>query len=664
MPIKPHWAKPKSPNKQGLNQLSLLCTLKNIHLAFGTKVLFDGANINIHAGDRIGLLGLNGRGKSSLFKILADIVKPDMSNPVFMFDKAKGANDPSKEFTVFQVPQDFKVVPGRPVKEYYLEYYPDLKKWHTRLKELEELVGQDEKYLDEQKDLFDKWDHADGWNLASSFESYLRFFDVPNQDGEVTNLSGGEQKKILLSVGLSCKANLVLWDEPTNHLDIETIERFEDELRQTNRAYILISHDRTLLSKVCKKIFHITNGEIKEYQGSYADYLEFLAEKEEERKRVLSRLKNSLRRETDWMRQGIKARGTRAKSRVDNFKELKGQVENIISQTRKDMSLSMSSTDKKRKKLLEFKHVTFGFNDQTLFEDLNFVMTKGEKIGLIGPNGVGKTSLASLIADQLQANSGEIQRGDGLIIKYFSQKRTELDLEKTPYEILGDGSEFVYLANGKEKHVISYLEDFLFPREEINRPLKTFSGGERSRLQMALNLKEPGDIWIFDEPTNDLDLETLQILEKTLMDFEGSIILISHDRSFLSNITNRVWLLDDKKIEHFQAGYEQVSPYLEALTLNKQLEENKPEEETQSVSTNNSPKKKISNKEKIRLRKLPSLIEQAEKDVEKYNSEITKMGTMELSKEEAEKLSTLATKMAVLEESLLAMYEEFEEIQS
>lgn len=645
--------------------MSLLCTLKNLHLSYGTKVLFNDANINIHTGDRIGLLGLNGRGKSSLFKILTEQVNPDLSKPPFMFDKAKGVNDPQKAFTVFQIPQDFVVVKDRPIKEYYLEYYPDLDKWNKRLIELESLVATDEKYLHEQKDLFDKWDHAGAWKIASSFESYLKFFEVPDIDGDVLTLSGGEQKKILLSVGLSSSANLVLWDEPTNHLDIETIERFEDELRQTNRAYILISHDRTLLSKVCKKIFHITTGEIKEYEGSYADYLEFLAEKEEERKRVLARLKNSLRRETDWMRQGIKARGTRAKSRVDNFKQLKGQVENIISQTRKDMSLNISSTDKKRKKLLEFKNVSFGFDGVNLFENIDLVMTKGEKIGLIGPNGVGKSTLASLISEKFKPTNGTIQTAEGLIIKYFSQKRTELDLEKTPYEILGDGSEFIFMPDGREKHVISYLEDFLFPREEINRPLRTFSGGERSRLQMALNLKEPGDIWIFDEPTNDLDLETLQILEKALMDFEGSIILISHDRSFLSNITNRVWLLDHKKIEFFQAGYEQVSPYLEALALSKEFED---DEETEVLSkaaaVQESPKKKLSNKEKDRLKKLPKLIQTTEAKIEELNKIVVDLGSKELNQDESKQLADIATEMGTLEESLLSMYEEFEELQS
>ncbi len=583
-----------------------------------------------------------------------------------MFDKAKGVNDPQKAFTVFQIPQDFVVVKERPIKEYYLEYYPELSKWHKRLIELESLVATDEKYLHEQKDLFDKLDHADAWRLASNYENYLKFFEVPDVDGDVLTLSGGEQKKILLSVGLSSTANLVLWDEPTNHLDIETIERFEDELRQTNRAYILISHDRTLLSKVCKKIFHITTGEIKEYEGSYADYLEFLAEKEEERKRVLARLKNSLRRETDWMRQGIKARGTRAKSRVDNFTQLKGQVENIISQTRKSMSLNISSTDKKRKKLLEFKKVSFGFDGVNLFENIDLIMTKGEKIGLIGPNGVGKSTLASLISEKFKPTDGIVQKADDIVIKYFSQKRDELDLEKTPYEILGDGSEFIFMPDGRQKHVISYLEDFMFPREEINRPLRTFSGGERSRLQMALNLKEPGDIWIFDEPTNDLDLETLQILEKALMDFEGSIILISHDRSFLSNITNRVWLLDQKKIEFFQAGYEQVSPYLEALALSKEFEEESQSEELSKSAGAPVPqkKKKLSNKEKDRLKKLPKLIENTEAKIEELNTIAVDLGTKELTQEESKQLAEVASEMGTLEESLLSMYEEFELLQA
>ena len=212
--------------------------------------------------------------------------------------------------------------------------------------------------------------------------------------------------------------------------------------------------------------------------------------------------------------------------------------------------------------------------------------------------------------------------------------------------------------------MIAYLEDFLFPREEINRPLKTFSGGERSRLQMALNLKEPGDIWIFDEPTNDLDLETLQILEKTLTEFEGSVILISHDRSFLSNITNRVWLLDQKKLEYFHGGYEQVSPYLEALALNRELESEQEAEVQKVVSPEVKAKKKLSNKEKDRLRKLPSLIESTETKIEELNSKISEMGSMELTKEDSEKLSLFATEMGNLEEELLAMYEEFEELQS
>ena len=296
------------------------------------------------------------------------------------------------------------------------------------------------------------------------------------------------------------------------------------------RALSSYSHDRTLLSKVCKKIFHIQHAKIKEYNGAYADYLSFLAEKEEERKKTLTKLKNTLKRETEWMRQGIKARGTRAKYRVDHYHELKTKVSEVISLAKKNINFNISHSQRKAKKVLEFQNVSFSYTQKPLFNDISTTIYRGDKIGILGANGVGKSTLVSLVASQLTPTKGSIKKADNLKIKYFSQKRSELNLQKTPYEIAGEGNDFITLPNGKRKHVISYLEDFLFPREEIHRPLKTFSGGEKNRLQMALNLKESADLFIFDEPTNDLDIDTLQILETKLAEFNESLLLISHDR--------------------------------------------------------------------------------------------------------------------------------------
>ena len=627
--------------------MSLLCSIKNINLTFGTKTIFRNAQLSISTGDRIGLLGLNGKGKSTLFKILSGDVVPDHSTPPFEFNKARGDGDDAKRFSLFYIPQELPVTGHEnvSVKDYFFVFYPELKNlYETHLDEFERLHG---------------------WELIQDYESYLKYFGHENLDKKITDLSGGEQKKILLSLGLSSNANLILWDEPTNHLDIETIKLFEDELNSTQKAFMLITHDRFLLSKLTRRILHIQHGRIENFDGSYTDYLAFLERSEQAKMSLLNKLKNNLEREQAWMRQGVKARGTRSKKRVENFLDLKDRVSTIKSEAKKTLDLSLQKSGRQTKILVSFSDMDFEYSSsKVLFQQINGEIHKGNKIGLLGQNGVGKTTLLKLIKGDLNPTAGKMKTAENLQIQYFSQKRDELDIDTTPYQLLGDGNDFVALPDGSKKHVISYFESFLFERDDINRPLKTFSGGEKSRLQLAFNLTKPGDILIFDEPTNDLDLETIQILEEKLAEFPGAVILISHDRAFLSTVTNKVWLIDEKNLQNFEGGYDQVSPYLDALEIEKELKESSKEVTTPpAAATPSAPAKPVNNKNKMRLDTIYTDIEASEAKVKIIEEKIAGLDYTKLADPKNGELKILTDAQGVLEERLLALYQELEELE-
>ncbi|WP_127718106.1 ABC-F family ATP-binding cassette domain-containing protein [Halobacteriovorax sp. HLS] len=656
--------------------MALLCTLSNIHLNLGTKNLFTGTGFTISYGDRIGLLGLNGQGKSSLFKILADKLKPDHATPPFSFDKANSGGENNSGFSSFLVPQEMNLEVGKSItiKEFFFTFYPEHQKIHSELDQLNLRLETElsDELIEKQEDLLQKLDHLQSWELIGSFESYLKYFGIYDFEADVSLLSGGEQKKILLSLGFTARENLILWDEPTNHLDIETIKLFENELMNSNKTFMLITHDRYLLGKVSSRIFHIQRGMIETFNGSYTDYLDFLSEQEEARKKLLNKLKNSLSREQAWMRQGIKARGTRSKKRVEGFNDLKSKVSNLKGEAKKALLLNVSTSGRQTRSLVELTDVTFSYPGKDVFKDVNLNVYKGDRIGLIGKNGVGKTTLVKLILEELKVTSGKLKNAEDLQIQYFSQKKDEFDPNLTPFDILGDGSDHVDLPDGRKKHIAGYFEDFLFLKDDLHRPIKTLSGGEKSRLQLAKNLTRSADVWIFDEPTNDLDLETLQILEDTLINFKGSLILISHDRSFLSNVTNKTWVIDAGTIEQFVGGYAQAEPYLEALALEHIIDGEDEEQERQhpkeEVSEPEVPtetaESKLNNTQKLRLQELPKLIEKAESSIQGIEKLMLKFNFENMDEDTSKLYSDLAIKKDTLEEELLALYDELDTLNS
>jgi ATP-binding cassette subfamily F protein uup len=351
---------------------------------------------------------------------------------------------------------------------------------------------------------------------------------------------------------------------------------------------------------------------------------------------------------------------------VESFVDLKSKVATIRSEAQKTLEISLKNARRQTKVLVTFKDLCFAYpKSEPLFKNFSGTIQKGEKIGLLGKNGVGKTTLLQLMREELFPSSGTMKVADDLKIQYFSQKREELDSELTPHQVLGDGSDYVTFPDGTKRHVVSYFEDFLFERTEIHRPLKTFSGGEKSRLQLALNFTRPGDILIFDEPTNDLDLETIQLLEEKLSAFQGALILISHDRAFLSTITNKVWLIENENLQIFEGGYEQVTPYLEALELEKDLKEEESKEVPIAAPTPAvKEKKNLTNKDKERLDAIYKEVENTERKAKVIEDKLAQFDYSNTQAANNAQLKILTDAQGLLEGQLLTLYQELEYLTS
>lgn len=619
-----------------------LCTLKNLTLTYPHKNLFLDVSFTLNKGDKIGVLGLNGHGKSSLFKVLAGTVEPNITTPAFQYDKAS-------QFSLVLIPQELPIEGDETVEDYFLNFYPNFKKLHEELKTANP---------DRQAQIYEELDQLGEATIHQKYTSYLKSFGVQNFDAKVFGLSGGEQRKIALSLGLSAPHEIVLWDEPTNHLDLNTIEIFEEELKNSNKTYMIISHDRTMLNNVVDRIIHIQHGKIRSFQGTYNAYLEFLKEENRDRELRIEKLFNLQRRETAWISRGAKARRTKSKKRIEDYQKLNESITELKSLAHKSVSMDLKHSGRKTKQLIEAIDLGLAFKDRVLFKHLNFKVMQGAKIALMGQNGVGKSSLLKIMMGELQPSQGQLRRSEDLKIGYFSQKRESLDPEMTPWQLIGEGTDFIYTNTGEKRHVASYLENFLFKSEELKRPIKTFSGGEKNRLQLAYFMKDAMDVWIFDEPTNDLDLETIGILEDELKEFKGTLIIVGHDRSFIENTTTTCWLIHQHGLEIFEGGFSQCEYFLEALELEDKLRTLKPTQKVEEKKDN------LSNKDKIRLDKVQQEISEQEKMIAQIDDLISRMASNVRETETVDKISALEAKRHVCEEKLMILMEEWEELEA
>ncbi|WPU67015.1 ABC-F family ATP-binding cassette domain-containing protein [Peredibacter starrii] len=627
--------------------MTTLLTLQNLSLHYPHKIIFKDVTFTLNQGDKIGVLGLNGHGKSSLFKVIAGLVTPDTTTPPFIYDK-------SKDFTYFYVPQELPNLSDWNIENYFFEFHPEMGKLKRRLDKINEQLGMGEgnfdKLINEQSHIYEELTKLGEDKLHAQYVSYLKFFGVENIDRMMSSLSGGEQRKVALSLGLSAPQELILWDEPTNHLDLETIQDFEDELQGSKKTFMIISHDRSLLNNVVDRIIHIQQGKLRSFSGTYEAYLQFLVDDQKRREKELDKLTNAQRRETAWIRRGVQARRTKSKKRIEDYGTLNKTIQDLKSQAHKSVSLNLQSSGRKTKILMSAEDLTLKFGERTLFDNLNFSIAKGDKIALLGRNGVGKSSLLKILLGELEQTSGTVTRAHNLDVGYFSQKREALKDDETPWKMIGEGIDYVISNTGEKRHVASYLENFLFSSDEIKRPIHTFSGGEKNRLQLAQFMKHSRDIWIFDEPTNDLDLETIGILEEELRNYEGALIIVGHDRSFINNTTDKCWVLHDGKIENFEAGFSQAELFLEAIHLEEELKKKVPAEARPAPKVEVTSSK-MTNKERNRYDQLGKEIEKLEAKIGTQKSELENFDYTKFDKKKADEMQAqLAKSEAKMEE--------------
>ncbi len=503
-----------------------LLTLDRLELAYGHWPLLDGASLVVEAGERIGLIGRNGTGKSSLLKIIAGESLPD-AGEVWRAPGLKLA----------YVPQEPQFQAGHNVFEAVAEGVGAaqtlLAEYHAVAHAMAE--GDETVYAD-----FERLSHAlevaDAWRLNSRVEETLQRLDL-NADAAVETLSGGLKKRVALARALVTDPELLLLDEPTNHLDFSTIEWLETLLNDYRGALLFITHDRRFLDNVANRIVELDRGSLREYQGNFSAYQLKKAEQLEVEAIHNRKFDKFWKQEEVWIRKGVEARRTRNEGRVRRLESLRQTREARIARAGQ-VGFQIDAGDRSGKVVAELDHVTYGYDDRILIRDFSTTILRGDKLGLLGPNGVGKTTLIRLILGEVQPLSGSIKQGTKLEVAYFDQFRNQLNDDATLIDTISPGSDYVEIG-GQKKHVISYLEDFLFPAERARAKVSALSGGERNRLLLARLFARPANLLVLDEPTNDLDIDTLELLEQLLQDYDGTVIIVSHDRAFLDNVVTQ-----------------------------------------------------------------------------------------------------------------------------
>jgi len=520
-----------------------LLTFDRLELAYGHWPLLDGASLVIEAGERIGLIGRNGTGKSSLLKIIAGINPPDAGD-VWRKPALKMA----------YVPQEPQFQPGHTVFEAVAEGVGEAQRlladYHTAAHRVAE--GDMDAFEDLER-LSHELEIHDAWRLNSRVEETMQRLGL-DADRVVDTLSGGLKKRVALARALVTEPELLLLDEPTNHLDFSAIDWLESLLLDFKGALLFITHDRRFLDNVANRIIELDRGQLREYTGNFTAYQAKKAEQLEIEAVHNRKFDKFWKQEEVWIRKGVQARRCRDEGRVRRLEALRLTREARMGRTGQ-VGFQIDSGERSGKIVTEMENISYGYGDRTLIRDFSGTLLRGDKLGLLGPNGAGKTTLIRLILGELQPQSGKVKQGTKLEVAYFDQFRNQLNDEATLIDTIAPGSDFVEIG-GQRKHVISYLEDFLFPAERSRAKVGALSGGERNRLLLARLFARPANLLVLDEPTNDLDIDTLELLEQLLQDYSGTVLIVSHDRTFLDNVvTQSVVFEGDGKLTEIVGGY-------------------------------------------------------------------------------------------------------------
>ena len=569
-----------------------LITLDNISLRFSEKIILDEVNATIHKGDKIGLIGRNGEGKSTFLKLLAGLISADDGD-------LKVQNRTTISYLEQQPPEDNSDTLFNIVAQGLGEAGKVIANYHDSLKE-----GNDSKSSKLQQQI----ESEDLWHYLHKIETILNRFQL-NSDSQLSTLSGGWKRRVMLARAIIQEPDILLLDEPTNHMDITAILDLEKMLKDFHGTLLLISHDRSFVKGIVNKIFDLDRGRLSVFDCGYDDYLkrkEILLNSEELEN---ARFNKKLAQEEVWIRQGIKARRTRNEGRV---RALEAMRKKFINTRKRQGNVKIHTLeDEKRvsKIVFEVKNISYSIDELELVKKFSLLVLKGEKIGIIGGNGSGKSTLIRLLLDDLKPNEGNIRRSKTIQLAYFDQMRETLDPNLKAMDFVSGGKDYIDI-NGKSKHVIGYLRQFLFTGKQAMSPIKMFSGGEKNRLMLAKILSQPANLLVLDEPTNDLDVETLELLEEMLVDYEGTLILISHDRTFLNNIVSSTIVMEGNAIiEQYNGGYDdyilQKEDKVKSKSSKSESEKAKPRKSSQ----------KLSYKDQQLLKSLPGNIEDLENEI-------------------------------------------------
>jgi ATP-binding cassette subfamily F protein uup len=574
-----------------------LLTFDRLELAYGHHPLLDGASLVVEAGERIGLIGRNGTGKSSLLKIIAGINPPDAGD-IWRKPGLKLA----------YVPQEPQFQPGHTVFEAVAEGVGAAQRlladYHAAAHRVAE--GDMEAYPDFER-LSHELEVHDAWRLNSKVEETMQRLGL-DAERTVETLSGGLKKRVALARALVTEPEMLLLDEPTNHLDFAAIEWLESLLKEYKGALLFITHDRRFLDNVANRIVELDRGSLREYAGNFSAYQLKKAEQLEIEEVHNRKFDKFWKQEEAWIRKGVKARRCRDEGRVRRLEALRLVREARIGRSGQ-VGFQLDSGERSGKIVAEMDGISYGYDDRTLIRDFSGVLLRGDKLGLLGPNGAGKTTLIRLILGELQPTSGTIKQGTKLEVAYFDQFRNQLNDDATLIDTIAPGSDFVEIG-GQRKHVISYLEDFLFPAERSRAKVSALSGGERNRLLLARLFARPANLLVLDEPTNDLDIDTLELLEELLQEYSGTVLIVSHDRTFLDNVvTQSIVFEGDGKLTEIVGGY---GDWLAWKNQQSQPQAIAKVEAPRPAAPKSAVKSKLSFKEARELEALPALIQQLE----------------------------------------------------
>ncbi|MEZ8696494.1 ABC transporter ATP-binding protein [Vibrio lentus] len=631
-----------------------LLTIHNGQLAFGDHPLLDGADFALQENERVCLVGRNGAGKSTLMKIL--------SGNIIMDD---GKMQITQDVVVSRLEQD----PPRNEQGSVYEYVSGglaeigelLKEYHNLL----DVIAEDpsEKNLNRLTRVQEKLDHANAWRFEDRVSNVLAALKL-TANTKLTELSGGWQRKAALARALVCDPDVLLLDEPTNHLDVATIEWLEAFLKDFRGSIIFISHDRAFIKSMATRIVDLDRGKLSSFPGDYDNYL---LEKEEALR--VEEMQNAefdkkLAQEEVWIRQGIKARRTRNEGRVRALKKLREERQDRR-EVQGKANIQIDTSARSGKIVFEAENLNFAFEGKEIVTDFSFNIMRGDRIALIGPNGCGKSTVLKLLLDQLKPDSGRLHCGTKLEVAYFDQYREILDPEKSVIDNLADGKQEVTVG-GRERHALSYLQDFLFSPKRARTPVKALSGGEKNRLLLARIFLKSNNLLILDEPTNDLDIETLELLEDLLANYEGTLLLVSHDRQFVDNTVMTSWIFEGNGVvEEFVGGYhdaqKQRAQALEYRQAEKPAKAEKVVEETPKTAPVKAKPKKLSYKLQRELETLPLRLEELETEIETLQQEVNDPDFFSKSVEQTQ---PVLDKLSAVEQELEVAFERWEELEA